>query len=73
MKAEPIALANDLLDVVVDEACAPGRPITLEVGELSLDAKSRGTQKRADGRFDLKVRLVGIRREEREQLQSLIG
>ena len=72
MKASPVALVSDLLEVIVDEPCAPGRPITLELGELSLDAKSRGTKKRDDGRFDLKARLVGLRRDERERLQALI-
>ncbi len=73
MKAELVALSNDLLDVVVGEPCAPGTPITLELGGLALEAKSRGTKKRADGRFDLKARLVGLRREQREQLQALLA
>jgi len=73
MKAEPVALSNDLIDVVVDMPCAPGTPITLEIGELQLSAKSRGTKKRDDGRFDLKARLVGLRREQREHLEALIG
>jgi hypothetical protein len=72
MKAEPLSLSNDLLEVVVDAPCAPGTPITLELDELSLEAKSRGTKKREDGRFDLKVRLVGLRREERQRLEALL-
>jgi len=72
MKVEPLALQSDLLEVIADEPCAPGTPIALEIGELTLAAKSRGTRKRDDGRFDLRVRLVGLRREEREQLVGLI-
>lgn len=72
MKAEPVALNNDLLDVVTDQPCAPGTPITLEIGELSIEGKSRGTKKRADGRFDMKARLIGLRREQREQLLAML-
>jgi len=73
MKVEPVTLSNDLLEVITECPCAPGQPLTLEIGELTLEAKSRGTRKRADGRFDLKVRLVGLRREERERLVALVG
>jgi len=72
MKVEPVTLSNDLLEVITEQPCAPGQPLTLEIGELSLEAKSRGTKKRDDGRFDLKVRLVGLRREQREQLVELM-
>ncbi|MBO6938089.1 MAG: hypothetical protein JJ863_24180 [Deltaproteobacteria bacterium] len=73
MKVEPVTLNNDLMEVITETPCAPGTPITLELGELRLQAKSRGTKKRDDGRFDLKVRLVGLRREERERLVALMG
>ena len=72
MKVEPIALSKDLLQVVADEPCAPGTPVELAIEELRLQAKSHGTKKRADGRYDLRVRLVGIRRAERERLESLL-
>lgn len=73
MKVEPLALKSDLLDAIADAPCAPGTPITLEIGELRLEAKSRGTKRRDDGRFDLSVRLVGLRRGERERLLAQIG
>ncbi len=73
MKVEPVTLKNDLMEVIAEQPCAPGTPITLELGELSLQAKSRGSKKRDDGRFDLKVRLISLRRDERERLVALMG
>ena len=72
MKVEPIALSKDLLDVVADQPCAPGTPVTLEVGELNLKGKSCGTKIRDDGRFDLRVRLITIGRRQRERLEALL-
>ncbi|MAQ14193.1 MAG: hypothetical protein CMN30_21465 [Sandaracinus sp.] len=72
MKVEPIEFSKDLLHVVAERPCAPGTPVKLEVGELSLNAKSHGTKKRADGRFDLRVRLIGLQRGQRRALLAML-
>jgi hypothetical protein len=70
---ELVDLQGDLLQVIAAMPIAPGQPVELEVEDMRLDAKSRGTKKRDDGRFDLKVRLVAIRREERQRLEALLS
>ena len=71
-----VALDGLLLDVVSSGAHAPGRPVevVLELpdGPLPLRAKSRGSRRREDGRFDVRLRLVELRREERARLEPAL-
>lgn len=60
-------------------AFAPGAPLALSLlppepaVAVSLDAKALGSKKREDGRFEVRVRLVNLRREARVQLDALFG
>ncbi|HEY8432146.1 MAG TPA: hypothetical protein VIL20_27405 [Sandaracinaceae bacterium] len=72
---EAVAWAGEVLSLVLPRAFAPGAPIAfsiaLEGGALSLSGKTVGSKRRADGRFDVRVRLLNLRREERARLEAL--
>ena len=55
---------------------APGAPIAfeavLEDGPVALEGKSHGSKRRGDGRFDVRLRMINLRREDRERLAALL-
>jgi hypothetical protein len=59
------------------KAFPPGRPIELsllpEDGELQLSVRAIGSKKRDDGSFELRVRLVNLRKEARLRLDALFS
>ena len=71
-EGEALAFAGEVLHVVIDRAFAPGAPLAIELahasGPLSLSGKTIGSKRREDGRFDVRVRLVSLRREDRARL-----
>lgn len=73
---EAVAFDGKILSLISPGAFAPGMPLGFRVdarGEaLELNGKSIGSRRRADGRFDVRVRLVSLRREQRETLESLL-
>ncbi len=74
--AEVSALDGERVALVSARAFAPGAPIAIEVatpdGTLALAGKCLGSKRRADGRFDVRARLVSLRREERDRLAALL-
>jgi hypothetical protein len=62
------------LYLVCAGAYPPGKPLTLraELGDESLDlqGKSAGSKLRSDGRYDVTLRLVSLRREQRIALEQ---
>ncbi len=59
--------------LVVPRPFAPGAPLALTAwpeddAPLWLEGRTVGAKKRADGRFDVRVRLVNLRRDARERL-----
>jgi hypothetical protein len=73
---EALAVAFDLgiLHLICDRAHPPGRPlafiVSLADSNLSLTGKSAGSKRRVDDRFDVRVRLSSLRREQRAKLES---
>jgi hypothetical protein len=65
--------APNQLSLICTAAYPPGKPLGLEgvlEGEaLGLQGKSAGSRLRPDGRYDVKLRLVSLRRSERERLE----
>ena len=65
--------ANGILAAVSDRPHAPGAPIRTTVvlpdGPLSIDARSIGSKRRDDGTFDVRMRLINLRREDRLRLE----
>ena len=62
--------------LIAPRAYAPGAPVELGVtvgdATFTLRGKARGSKRGEDGRFGVRVRLVSLRREEREALRSAL-
>lgn len=75
-EGELVRLSGEVLYTVLDRAFAPGRPLRLRVTLLGVEevlpvqGKVIGSKKRDDGRFDVRLRLINLRREHREQLEA---
>ncbi len=52
------------------QAFAPGQPLTLRCGTLILQGKSLGSQRQANGRFRVRLKLVNLTRPQRETLEA---
>ena len=76
---EPIELVGydgKLLRLVCARAMAPGQPLEVRAeltSPVEIRGKAVGSKKRDDGRFDVRARLVNLRREVREQLTGMLG
>lgn len=74
-EGEAIAWSRDVLHLVLPRAFAPGAPIALTVelegGALELTGKTLGSKRRDDGRFDVRARLIDLRREDRARLEAI--
>lgn len=70
-------LQGEIVALISPKAFAPGQPLTFtlpaEHGAAEIQGKSLGSKRRADGRFDVRVRLVNIHRSMRERLVALFG
>jgi len=72
------AFDGEVLACVFERALPPGAPvgIRLDLGErereLSLRGKSLGSRRRPDGTFGVRLRLLSLRRAEREALRSAL-
>lgn len=73
--ARGLAVGYDgaVLELVCERAHPPGRPLelTLELGDavIALRGKSAGSRRREDQRFDVRLRLHSLRREDRVELE----
>lgn len=74
-KASAVEWKPDVLSLVCPNAFAPGQPLELKAqtaagDTIALVGKSGGSKKRADGAFDVKLRLHSLRREQRAWLDA---
>lgn len=73
-EGEATSYEGEIMSLILARAYAPGSPLpfVLRLGdsELSLDGKTVSSKRRADGRFDVRVRLVSLRKEDREKLRA---
>ncbi len=72
-RGEAVSLHGEVLTIISPKAFAPGAPVSLSVESAALRGKSRGSKRRDDGRFDVRLRLVSLTREERAHLEGLLG
>lgn len=76
-EAELHRLEGERVALVSPRAFAPGAPLELQalVGgeDVPLRGKSLGSKRREDGRFDVRARLVSLRRVDRERLAQALG
>jgi hypothetical protein len=49
---------------------APGEPLVLRLESRRFDAKAIGSKRREDGAFDVRARLVNLRRDDRAWLEE---
>ena len=71
-EGEAIAIDGNLLTLLSPRAFAPGAPIqfsTLGEAERSFEGRTIGSKRVEDGRFEVRMRFVNLRREDREALQ----
>jgi len=69
-QGEAVGFEGETLHLVLDRPVAPGTPVAVRVGDLDLRGKSLGSKRRPDGRFDVRLRLVSLRREDRAKLEA---
>ncbi|MGF1467911.1 MAG: hypothetical protein ACFCGT_17460 [Sandaracinaceae bacterium] len=71
-EGEAVAFAGQVLHLHLPRAFAPGAPVRVRVdvaGEaLGLEGKTIGSKRLDEGRFHVRVRLVNLRRAQREAL-----
>lgn len=74
-RGEALRFEGEVLHVVLDRAFAPGKPteltLTVEGEARSLRGKALGSKRREDGRFDVRLRMLSLRKAERAALQRL--
>lgn len=69
---EAVRFEDGVLHAVIDRAFAPGAPLNISIGEMALDGKTIGSKRRDDGRFDVRIRLRNVRREDRALLLTMV-
>ncbi len=70
--ADVLAIEGEILTLISPRAFAPGAPLRFTCTDLTLAGKSLGSKRRDDGRFDVRLRLVNLRRTDRERLGELL-
>lgn len=70
-----LGIEGEILRLVANAPFAPGQPLSftlsLPEGTIALQGKSLGSKRRPDDQFELRARLVSLRRADRERLQAL--
>jgi len=73
VQALAAAFQLGILHLICDRAHPPGRPLAFSISlgdaKLGLTGKSAGSKRRVDDRFDVRVRLSSLRREQRTELE----
>lgn len=76
-RGEALRFEREVLELVLPRVFAPGAPFSLSVelpgGAVALSAKTIGSKRLDDGRFDVRVRLTNLRRSERERLVAALA
>jgi hypothetical protein len=74
--ARAVALSGEVLLLHAERPYPPGKPVAFQLlpgeGEaLELQGKSAGSKRREDGRFEVRIKLLSLRREQRARLLTL--
>ena len=75
-EGELVSIEGETVALVSPRAYAPGAPIemtALTEADIPLRGKSLGSKRRPDDRFDVRARLVNLKREDRERLATLLS
>lgn len=72
---EAVAFQGETLHAVLPRAFAPGAPVQLALafpsGSTTVRGKTQHSKRRQDGRFDVHMRVLDLRRDDRQRLESL--
>ena len=75
--ARGVGYADGVLLLICEVAHPPGRPLelTLQLSDamLTLSGKTIASKRRDDGRYDVRLRLSSVRREQRAALEAAFG
>lgn len=66
-----LGYAKNVVELVAPGPYAPGAPAHFEIGDLALEGRSLGSKRLSDGRFQVRFRLITLRREDRERLEAI--
>jgi hypothetical protein len=73
-EGEAISFDGEMFVGIVTRAFAPGTPftgaITLADGAVAIEGRATGSKRTADGRFEVRARLINMRREDRVRLEA---
>jgi hypothetical protein len=76
-RGEAVNFDGKILNARSPRAFAPGMPLQMIASPgdspLRLQGKSIGSRRSGDGAFEVRIRLVNLRREQRERLALLMG
>ena len=76
-RAEAEALDGEVLTLRSPRPFAPGTPLRLEVSldtaRCTVESKTVGAKRRADGTFEVRLRLVSLRRADRALLAEALS
>jgi hypothetical protein len=76
-QGEAVRLDGNLLTFLSPRAFAPGSPIRFAVsaegGPRSFEGRTIGSKRIEGGRFEVRMRFVNLRREDRELLAERLG
>ncbi len=71
-EGQALSVAGEVITLTLPRAFAPGAPfrgaVLLEEREIALEGRTVGSRKTPDGTFEVRVRLVNLRREDRLRL-----
>lgn len=69
-----LAMAGEIITLSLPRAFAPGAPfrgaVVLDDREITLEGRTVGSRKTPSGAFEVRVRLVNLRREDRLRLAA---
>lgn len=75
--AEAVAFEDGQVVLLSPRAFAPGAPVAFEAalpeGPQALAGKTVRCRRRDDGRFEVRLRPVNLRRDQREALEAALG
>ena len=72
---DAVGFAREVVALTLPRAFAPGTPvrgsITIDGVAIAIDGRVLGSKRREDGAYDVRARLVSLRREDRLRLETL--
>lgn len=72
-----VSFTGEMLVAVLSKPFAPGTPlkgtITIEGDAIAIEGRATGSKKTPEGTFEVRARLINLRRADRERLVAATG